>query len=48
MIELKLELEEINGILISLGNMPYAQVQPLIEKVRSQVAPQLKPEIEKA
>jgi len=39
-ITLQLSLEEVNGVLQSLGNMPYAQVAPLVEKIRSQAAPQ--------
>jgi hypothetical protein len=43
--KLELSLEEINIIMAALGNMPYAQVAGLVDKVRGQVQPQLqKPE----
>ena len=41
--KLELTLEEINVIMSALGNMPYAQVASLVEKVRNQVQPQLNP-----
>lgn len=41
-IQIELELEEVNGVLVALGNLPYAQVQPLIDKIRDQVIPQVK------
>jgi hypothetical protein len=40
-INLTLTLEEVNGVLTALGNMPYAQVSPLVDKVRSQAGPQV-------
>ena len=39
-IQLTLTLEEVNGVLQSLGNLPYAQVQPLVDKIRAQATPQ--------
>jgi len=39
-INLQLSLEEVNGILQALGNLPYAQVQPLVDKIRAQATPQ--------
>ena len=39
-ITLTLNLEEVNGVLQSLGNLPYAQVQPLVDKIRAQATPQ--------
>ena len=45
-IQLDLEIEEVNGVLVALGNMPYAQVQPLIDKVRSQALPQVQAQAE--
>ena len=39
-IKLDLTLDEVNGILISLGKLPFEQVEPLISKVRSQAIPQ--------
>jgi hypothetical protein len=38
---LELELEKVNTILAALGNMPYAQVAPLIEEIRVSSIPQL-------
>jgi hypothetical protein len=40
-ITLTLSLEEVNGVMQALGQMPYAQVASLVEKVRSQAAPQV-------
>lgn len=45
-IQIELELEELNGVLVALGNLPYAQVQPLIDKVRSQALPQVQAQAE--
>ena len=42
MIELKLELTEVNGILMALGQMPYVQVKDLIAKIQVQAQGQLK------
>jgi hypothetical protein len=39
-IKLELELIEVNGIMQALGNMPFAQVEPLINKIREQAVPQ--------
>jgi len=41
MIELKLDLNEVNGILNALGQMPYVQVKDLIVKIQAQAQPQL-------
>ena len=41
MIELKLDLNEVNGILNALGQMPYVQVKDLIAKIQAQAQPQL-------
>ena len=41
MIKLELTVEEVNGVLQSLGNMPYAQVVALVEKIREQATPQV-------
>jgi hypothetical protein len=41
MIELKLDLNEVNGILNALGQMPYTQVKELIAKIQAQAQPQL-------
>jgi len=40
-INLTLTLDEVNGVMTALGNMPYAQVAPLIEKIREQATVQL-------
>lgn len=44
MITLNLELQELNGILTALGQMPYAQVTDLVEKIRQQAIPQVQQE----
>jgi hypothetical protein len=40
-ITLFLTLDEINGVLTSLGNMPYGHVHNLVEKIRDQAVPQI-------
>ena len=40
-INLTLFLEEVNTLLNALGTQPYAQVQPLIAKIRTQGSAQL-------
>lgn len=40
-IKLELTLDEINACLTALGNLPFVQVSPLIEKIREQTVPQL-------
>jgi hypothetical protein len=42
-IKLELSLEEVNQILTTLGQLPYAQVATLIEKMREQAKTQLEP-----
>jgi hypothetical protein len=39
--KLDLTIEEINIIMQSLGNAPYAQVAALVQKIREQVQPQI-------
>jgi len=39
-IKLSLTLEEVNAVLQALGQLPFAQVAPLIDKVRGQATPQ--------
>lgn len=39
--KLELTINEINLIMSALGNVPYAQVYELIEKIRSQAQAQL-------
>lgn len=41
-IKLELTLDEVNGVLSALGNLPYAQVMGLIEKIKLQTIPQVK------
>ena len=41
MIKLEISNEELNLLMNSLGNMPYAQVFHLIESIRTQAVPQL-------
>lgn len=41
MINLNLEIAEVNGVLAALGQMPYAQVAELVEKIKQQAIPQL-------
>ena len=41
MIELKLDLNEVNGILTALGQMPYVHVKDLIAKIQAQAQPQV-------
>jgi hypothetical protein len=40
-IDLVLTLDEVNGVMVALGNMPYVQIAPLIEKIREQATVQL-------
>ena len=40
-IKLSLTLEELNAVMQALGNMPYAQIASLVEKVRAQAVPQV-------
>jgi len=40
-IELKLTVAETNGVLQALGQMPFAQVATLIQKIQQQAAPQV-------
>jgi hypothetical protein len=42
-IELKLTVAETNGVLNALGQMPFAQVATLIQKIQQQAAPQVQP-----
>ncbi len=44
MIQLQLDINEVNAVMIALGNMPYAQVEPLVAKIREQVMPQVQPQ----
>jgi hypothetical protein len=41
MIKLELTLDEVNGVLQALGNMPYAQVVALVENIKNQARPQV-------
>lgn len=48
MVTLQLEINEVNGVLTALGQMPFVQVQALIAKIQSQAAPQVQSEIPEA
>ena len=39
--KLELTINEVNAIMQALGNMPYAQVFELIQKIREQAQPQV-------
>ncbi len=41
MIKLELTIDETNGVLQALGNMPYAQVVALVENIKNQAIPQV-------
>lgn len=41
MIKLELEVNEVNGVLTALGQMPYIQVQGLIAKIQQQANQQV-------
>ena len=41
MIKLDLEINEVNGILQALSQMPYIQVELLIKKIKEQAEPQV-------
>lgn len=41
MIKLELSIEETNGILHALGQLPYVQVVALIEKIKGQAEEQV-------
>ena len=47
-IKLELDLNEVNGVLGALGQMPFAQVEPLVNKIRQQAIPQAQAEQEAA
>lgn len=47
-ITLELTLDEVNGIMAALGNLPYAQVMGLIDKIKLQAVPQVKAAAEQA
>lgn len=42
-----LSIAETNVIMGALGNMPYAQVESVIQKMREQATPQLKEQAER-
>jgi hypothetical protein len=42
-VKLELTINEINIIMQALGNMPYAQVFELVQKIREQAQPQITP-----
>lgn len=40
-IKLELHLDEVNVVLQALGNLPYAQIAGLVEKIKEQAIPQV-------
>ena len=42
--KLELNLEQINVIMSALGNMPFVQVEGVVNEIRKQVQPQLAPQ----
>ena len=48
MVTLQLEINEVNGVLTALGQLPFVQVQALIAKIQSQAAPQVQSEAPEA
>lgn len=42
-ITLQYNLDEINGLLNLLGNLPFVQAAPVIDNIRAQAVPQLPP-----
>ena len=40
-IKLEFSIDEVNGILQAVGQMPYAQVAGLVDKIREQAGPQV-------
>jgi hypothetical protein len=40
-VKLELDVNEVNAVLASLGQMPYAQVEQLVAKIRQQAIPQV-------
>lgn len=45
-IKLTLDLNELNLVMGALGNVPYVQSAPVIEKIRAQAQPQVEPQKE--
>jgi hypothetical protein len=41
-LELKLTVAEVNGVLQALGQMPFVQVSALIQNIQKQAEPQVK------
>ena len=41
MITLELELDEVNGVLSALGQLPFVKVADLVAKIQAQAAPQV-------
>ena len=40
-IKLEFDVQEVNAVLAALGQQPYSQVEPLINKIREQALPQV-------
>ena len=47
-LSLQLTLDEVNLLLTALGDRPYVQVYPLLQKIQEQAGAQLRPEQEQA
>lgn len=43
MVKLELDVNEVNAVMLALGQMPYVQVEQLVAKIRQQVIPQVQP-----
>ena len=41
MIDLTLSLDEVNAIMVALGQAPYAQVAAIVENIKTQAVPQV-------
>lgn len=46
MIKLKLSVEQVQLILNAVGNLPFGQVETLVQEIRNQAVPQLNPQPE--
>jgi hypothetical protein len=44
-IKIELTVAETNGVLQALGQMPFAQVAGLVQKIQQQAAPQVAPQV---
>jgi hypothetical protein len=44
MIKIELDINELNAVMLALGQMPYVQVEKLVDKIRQQAIPQVQQE----